>query len=270
MLEQPTSSPKPALINSSARNLLFLSDLSNIGLSLKGNDAAIVLKMTSNAHRFELIETMRADSQGQIPLFLGHLQRLQTSALSLGFHWPGRVAVEQAVQNALLKLTVSTQSTRVRLLLTPDGELHVTTAALPALQAHPLVALAALTLDSHESLLQHKTTHRPWYDPTTQWLTAHHDFFDLIFVNERAELCEGSRSNIYLKQDNDWVTPPLACGLLGGVMREHLLSTHQVREAVLTRTDFEQPAARLRLSNGLRGWFDVQRAESFFPGRDFP
>jgi 4-amino-4-deoxychorismate lyase len=247
-----------------------LSDLSNIGLSLKGDDAAIVLKMTSNAHRFELIETMRADSQGQIPLFLGHLQRLQTSALSLGFHWPGRVAVEQAVQNALLKMTVSTENTRVRLLMTPNGELHVTTAPLPALQARPLVALAALTLDSHESLLQHKTTHRPWYDPTTQWLTAHHDFFDLIFVNERAELCEGSRSNIYLKQDNDWVTPPLACGLLGGVMREHLLSTHQVREAVLTRTDFEQPAARLRLSNGLRGWFDVQRAESFFPGRDFP
>ena len=53
-------------------------------------------------------------------------------------------------------------------------------------------------------------------------------------------------------------------------MREHLLSTHQVREAVLTRTDFEHPAASLRLSNGLRGWFDVLRAESLFPGRDFP
>ena len=53
-------------------------------------------------------------------------------------------------------------------------------------------------------------------------------------------------------------------------MREHLLSTRQVREAVLTRTDFEQPEASLRLSNGLRGWFDVQRADSLFPGRDFP
>jgi 4-amino-4-deoxychorismate lyase len=247
-----------------------LSDLSNIGLSLKGDDAAIVLKMTTNAHRFELIETMRADSQGQIPMLVRHLQRLQTSALSMGFNWPGRVAVEQAIQTALLKMTTFTESTRVRLLMTLDGELQITTAPLPALQARPLVALASLTLDSRESLLQHKTTHRPWYDPTTQWLTAHHDFFDLVFVNERAELCEGSRSNIYLKQDNDWVTPPLACGLLGGVMREHLLSTHQVREAVLTRTDFEQPAARLRLSNGLRGWFDVQRAESLFPGRNFP
>lgn len=226
--------------------------------------------MNDERHRFELIETMRADSQGQIPLLFGHLQRLQTSAVSLGFDWPGRVAVEQAIQTALLKIPTLTDSTRVRLLMTPDGEHQITTAPLPALLARPLVALASLTLDSHEALLQHKTTHRPWYDPTAQWLGTHHDFFDLIFLNERAELCEGSRSNIYLKQDNEWVTPPLACGLLGGVMREHLLSTHQVREAVLTRTDFEQPAASLRLSNGLRGWFEVQRADLLFPGRDLP
>jgi 4-amino-4-deoxychorismate lyase len=154
--------------------------------------------------------------------------------------------------------------------MTPDGQLHITTAPLPALQTRPLVALASLALDSHDALLQHKTTHRPWYDPTTQWLAMHHDFFDLIFLNERAELCEGSRSNIYVKKNHDWLTPPLACGLLGGVMRQHLLSTGQVREAVLMRNDFEQPEANLRLSNGLRGWFDVWRTESLFPGRDFP
>lgn len=226
--------------------------------------------MTQNAHRFELIETMRADSQGQIPLLGGHLQRLQASAQSLGFSWPGPVAVEQAIKAALTNVTTLTGSTRVRLLMNPDGQIQLTTAPLPVLQAQPLVALASLTIDSRESLLQHKTTERPWYDPTTQWLTEHVDFFDLIFLNERAELCEGSRSNIYIKQGNDWVTPPLVCGLLGGVMREHLLGTHQVREAVLTRTDFEHPAASLRLSNGLRGWFDVLRAESLFPGRDFP
>ncbi len=237
---------------------------------MKGGDAAIALKMTTTAHRFELIETMRADSQGQIPMLVWHLQRLQASAMKLGCSWPGHLAVEKAIQAALLNTATATGSTRVRLLMTPDGQLQITTAPLPALQARPLVALATLTLDSHELLLQHKTTHRPWYDPTTKWLAAHHDFFDLIFLNERAELCEGSRSNIYVKQDNHWVTPPLACGVLGGVMRQHLLTTGQAREAVLTRTDFEQPAASLRLSNGLRGWFDVQRAESLFPGRDLP
>ena len=137
--------------------------------------------MNTERHRFELIETMRADPQGQIPMLVGHLQRLHASALNLGFNWPGRVAVEQAIQAALLKMTTSTGSTRVRLLMTPDGQLHITTAPLPALQTRPLVALASLTLDSHEALLQHKTTQRPWYDPATQWLAAHHDFFGWFF-----------------------------------------------------------------------------------------
>ena len=226
--------------------------------------------MKAKHHRFELIETMRANWQGQITHLVGHLGRLQASALRLGFTWPGHLVAEQAIKAALSHMTSAAESARVRLLMKPDGQLHITTAPLPDLQTRPLVALASLTLDSHEALLQHKTTHRPWYDPTTQWLTTHDDFFDLIFLNERAELCEGSRSNIYVKKEQDWLTPPLACGLLGGVMRRHLLDTGQVREAVLTRADFEQPEVNLRLSNGLRGWFDVERAASLFPGRDFP
>jgi len=103
--------------------------------------------MSNKHHRFELIETMRADSQGQIPLLVRHLQRLQTSALSLRFSWPGRIAVEQAIQTALLKMTTFTESTRVRLLMTPDGELQITTAPLPALQERPLITLAPLTLE---------------------------------------------------------------------------------------------------------------------------
>jgi 4-amino-4-deoxychorismate lyase len=226
--------------------------------------------MTTNTHRFELIETMRADSLGQIPLLAGHLQRLQASAQKLGFSWPGSAAADQAINAALLNVTTVTGSTRVRLLMNLDGQIHITTTPLPALQGRPLVALASLTLDSHETLLQHKTTQRPWYDPTTQWLATHHDFFDLIFLNERNELCEGSRSNLYIKKAQQWLTPPLTCGLLGGVMRQHLIATGQVREEVLTRTDFEQPEVTLRLSNGLRSWFDVQRAESLFPGCGFP
>jgi len=226
--------------------------------------------MTTNAQRFELIETMRADSQGQISLLTGHLQRLHTSALTLGFDWPGHSTIEKVLDAALSTATTSTGHTRVRLLMNPEGQTQITTAPLPELQTRPLVGLSSLKLLSHELLLQHKTTHRPWYDPTTQWLTQHHAFFDLIFLNERAELCEGSRSNIYVKRGNDWLTPPLACGLLGGVMRQHLLKTGRVREAILTVTDFEQPDVELRLSNALRGWFDVQRADSLFPGRDLP
>ena len=83
-------------------------------------------------------------------------------------------------------------------------------------------------------------------------------FFDLIFLNERGEVCEGSRSNIYVLKNGVWHTPPLHCGLLGGVMRRQLLDQDAVVESVLAASDLEAPTAAIRLSNGLRGWFDVK------------
>lgn len=216
--------------------------------------------MTTRTERPDLIETMRADPDGNIALLDRHLHRLETSARALAFQWPGHSHVQQVIDKALASRVAPDGQTRLRLLLSPLGDVTVETVPLADLSAHPLVALSPLILSSQELWLQHKATYRPWYLPTMTWLAKHSDFFDLIFLNERDELCEGSRSNIYLKSGQDWLTPPLHCGLLGGVVRQHLLATGQVREAVLTRADYDAPDASLRLSNGLRDWFDVRRA----------
>ena len=46
-------------------------------------------------------------------------------------------------------------------------------------------------------------------------------------------------------------TPPLACGLLPGVLREEMLDTGQAREAVLRGEDLGR--VRLWVGNSLRG-----------------
>ncbi|MCM0034700.1 MAG: aminotransferase class IV family protein [Burkholderiaceae bacterium] len=235
-----------------------------------------------------LIETMKADAEGMIALMHYHLRRLTYSAQALGYPYPGDKAVIAAIKVALhqagdaasgltsaSKATPYSESnklsgTRVRLLLSPLGQLDIQTAPLPALQGVPFVALTSLRLESAEPLLQHKTTHRPWYDATTQWLTQHPNYFDLIFLNEKGELCEGSRSNIYIMKDTEWLTPPLSSGLLGGVLRTQLLETGQAKEATLTPSDLTADKASIRLSNALRGWFDVQLDPSLLPGRLLP
>jgi 4-amino-4-deoxychorismate lyase len=229
-----------------------------------------------------LIETMKADADALIVLLPYHLRRLKQSAQALGYVYPGDDAVIAAITAALDHLnpsgtgsSISTQATdlcgtRVRLLLSPTGQLDIQTAPLPALQGNPFIALTRLRLNSTEPFLQHKTTHRPWYDPTTQWLTQHPDYFDLIFLNEKGELCEGSRSNIYVLKDGEWLTPPLSSGLLGGVLRTHLLETAQAKEATLTPSDLTADKASIRLSNALRGWFDVQMSPSILPGHFLP
>ncbi len=221
-----------------------------------------------------LIETMRADAQGHIELLEIHLDRLTGSAKALSFQMPSRDAIRERVAikvSDALKQARQRSDLRVRLLLNPAGELSLETASLPGLQGIPKIGISALLLDSKHPLLQHKTTFRPWYTEATAWLTRHHDFFDLIFFNERDEICEGSRSNIYIKKNGEWITPALASGLLGGAYRRHLMDTHQTKEGTLTRADLENPAAMIRLSNGLRGWFDVRfEAASLFPGNLLP
>lgn len=235
-------------------------------------DSKLIMKDTSKPN---LIETMKADARGHIALLPYHLRRLHQSARTLNYVYPGDEVVITAIKNALISTLDSSQpsinahrdgaptraghtATRVRLLLSPEGQLSIVTAALPELGGTPLIALTDLLLDSHEYYLQHKTTYRPWYDAATQWLAQHPDYFDLIFLNERGELCEGSRSNIYVFKKGEWLTPPLSSGLLGGVLRTELLETDQVREAILTPSDLTTDDAPIRLSNALRGWFEVR------------
>ena len=215
----------------------------------------------------DLIETMHADDKGIIDLIPEHLARLSRSAKALGYPYPGDLAIRQSIAAACI--THSGTSRRVRLLLSQSGALDVQAVPLAALRGTPLIGLSPVVLDSNEPLLQHKTTYRPWYDVTTEWLSTHTAYFDQIFINERKELCEGSRSNIYLLREDVWLTPPLQCGLLGGTMRTRLLESGQAQEAVLHLTDLPQAQA-IRLSNGLRGWFDVKPDASLLPGHVLP
>jgi para-aminobenzoate synthetase component 1 len=221
-----------------------------------------------------LIETMHADNRGNIALLALHLDRLESSAKALNFQLPEHKYIVEALSTKIstsLSQINEQSDLRIRLLLNAAGTLNIETAPLPVLQGIPKVAIAPELLDSQHPLLQHKTTFRPWYAQTTKWLTTHPDYFDLIYFNEQGELCEGSRSNIYIKKNGQWITPVLSSGLLGGVYRTHLMNTQQIKEGTLTRADLIHPTAEIRLSNGLRGWFDVKfEPTSLLPGNLLP
>ena len=212
-----------------------------------------------------LIETIHASPTGEMALLDLHLDRLLRSAQALGFDNPSRESIRRQVAEHVACQPLKGSDLRVRLLMDPSGKVTVESYALPPLTGVPLVAIAPVRLTSPEPFLQHKTTYRPWYADTMSWLTDHPDFFDLIYLNEKNEVCEGSRSNVYLMQDGVWVTPPLSCGLLGGVLRRQLLESGQVVEKPIPAASLVTHPGRLRLSNGLRGWFDVRLVD--FPGQ---
>ena len=76
--------------------------------------------------------------------------------------------------------------------------------------------------------------------------------FDALFFNEKGELTEGARSNVFLVKDGAWFTPPIQSGLLNGVMRKEVLNSYKVQEQKLYREDLTN-ADEVYLSNSLRG-----------------
>ncbi len=176
--------------------------------------------LTGAAPGFELFETLRATTGG-CPLLDRHLARLSASAAALGFACD-EAAVRAQVAVALAALLPG-QDYRLRVTLAADGGLRVDSAPVAPLQQPVRVLLSPLRMPADDSLLAHKTTLRTAYDAGWRQAEAAGGF-DTLFFNDRGELTEGGRSNVFVRVGGRWVTPPLSSGLLPGVMRAELLA----------------------------------------------
>ena len=200
---------------------------------------------TSDDPDFRLIETFGfAPGQGVARLDL-HLARLTRSAEAFG------IPFRRAEALAMVEDLAATTPLRCRMTLAADGFLALTTAEMPAAANLWRVGIAQERLASDEPLLRHKTTRREIYDRARARLPAGID--EVIFFNEREEICEGTITNLVLtREDGTRLTPPVSSGCLPGVYRQSLLDAGSVKEAVLTMADLQRAAA-LHLTNALRG-----------------
>ena len=210
---------------------------------------------------FGLIESFAAHYPTQRARIDAHLRRLGRSARHFGFAFD-RHAVLRALAEAHSAwpgeaVGAGAWSRRTRIELRHDGSFDIRCVPLPATPPRVDVLLAEdvvpdPVLDANDPLLRHKTTHRERYDRAWQ-ACERVGAFDALFFNQRGELCEGARSNVFVRLDGRWWTPPLRCGLLPGVARAALLADPALGagERVLRREDLLRAQA-LMLSNGVR------------------
>jgi para-aminobenzoate synthetase/4-amino-4-deoxychorismate lyase len=202
-----------------------------------------------------LFETIRIE-QGQACRLEMHLERITHSAKELKIKFDSN-KVRSLIQEACSPLDKQ-PIYRLRLDLSAEGLLSVKTAVIQDLQAGPILWASEIlatdaTMSSTDQLLGHKVTRRKLYDQA--WLAAEKlGAFDALFINEQGFVTEGGRSNIFIKKDGRWLTPPLASGCLPGVMRSVVLSdaNYQAVEQDITPADV-LGADEVIFTNALRG-----------------
>ena len=97
------------------------------------------------------------------------------------------------------------------------------------------MAIARERLDPADPWLGVKTTERARYDAARAALPA--EVHEVLFLNTRGEVCEGTIFNVFVKVEDEFLTPRLGCGLLPGVFREHLLRRGtRARRCCVSRT----------------------------------
>jgi para-aminobenzoate synthetase / 4-amino-4-deoxychorismate lyase len=220
--------------------------------------AECLLKMkflTDPVKRFELIETMLHEPGSGFVLLDRHMDRLRTSARYFGFAFE-----EGAARRALLDAVKGkAERLRVRLLLSEDGAIGVTTTPLPAANPDAVMryVLSPTRLHSTDIFLFHKTTRRELYDREWQHYSETQGADEVIYLNERGELAEGSRTTIFIERDGTLLTPALSAGLLPGTLRAELIASGRAKEAVLRLEDLKAAEA-VYLGNSVRGLVRAQ------------
>ncbi|HNJ46921.1 MAG TPA: aminodeoxychorismate synthase component I [Novosphingobium sp.] len=206
-----------------------------------------------NAAGCDLIETMRFTPEEGIPLLELHLERIKASAAELGFSFD-----RHAVRNAIQALCFDAdRPARLRLLASRSGAYSLELSEPPARLAEPLrCAVLRLPVDAGDWRLRHKTSDRGFYEAGLKAAQAA-GCDEALFLRDDGLLTEGSFASLFVEREGMLLTPPLALGLLPGVLRRSLIESGRAREAELALDDL---AGGFLIGNALRGLMEAKLA----------
>jgi 4-amino-4-deoxychorismate lyase len=203
----------------------------------------------------KVIETMRWDRGQGFSRLDRHLARCAATCEQFGIPFDVK-AVRAALDRA-----VTGGHMRVRLTIDLSGQIAVGATEIPPERPPEpwRIALSDHRLRADDPWLRIKTTQRGLYDQTRRDLPAHLD--EIIFANERGEICEGTITNLFFDFGDGLVTPPLSSGVLPGVLRAELLASGKCREGVVTIADLDRADA-IWAGNSVRGLIRCALARS--------
>ena len=193
---------------------------------------------------FETIKTVE-----NLPWALSrHMRRAVTSSKQLGFSIAGENAVREGV--SLLCSTETYPNGLLRLSFGSEGNwsaVHLPYS--PLREPASLVTYSDRISIAGQPVKSYPYTHR--LDILNS--VKSQGFDEAIIVNELGRVCEGSVTNLLLKIDGKWITPPISDGVLAGVMRALVVeycgvAVKSVEEAELSKVQSAFLLSSLRIA----------------------
>ncbi|HLG32601.1 MAG TPA: aminodeoxychorismate synthase component I [Ignavibacteriaceae bacterium] len=189
--------------------------------------------LNESAEYFELLETMLLDN-GQIEFQEDHLTRMKSAADYFLFNFN-----EKKMRKRLLEQVENSDKSKkykLRLTLNKWGKLSVSITEVKPIPDEIEVIVSEKRINSLNRFQHFKTTNRRLYDEEYSKYSSK-GFFEVIYQNEKDEVTEGSRTNIFIRKGSEWFTPSLTSGALPGIYRNHFLHKEKVKESILSLED---------------------------------
>jgi para-aminobenzoate synthetase/4-amino-4-deoxychorismate lyase len=212
---------------------------------------------------FQLLETLLWDNG--YPFLENHLKRIHRSANY--FDYPCDI---ERLRNELLKFCSSfAKGTiyKIRLTLDRNGKPTLEQEVINENTASPVIALSKTQTDANNIFLYHKTTNRKFYNDNYK-KALEKGFVDIIFMNERGEITEGTRNNIFVEKDGQLLTPPVECGLLDGIYRQHLLDERTDAVEIILTESVLREAEAIYICNAVRGMRKVRLETGYIESQE--
>jgi para-aminobenzoate synthetase/4-amino-4-deoxychorismate lyase len=218
--------------------------------------------LTRSNETLRLIETLRYDAALRELVDLdAHLRRMEGSAATFGFAFD-RACILDPIERALrMHAPIGVSASKVRIVLSIDGDVEVSVEPIASLEtpfgSKPLLTLSPDAIDSASCFRRHKTTARELYDAAHATCVSA-GAYDVLFLNERGELAEASRHNVFIETAGALRTPPVEAGALPGIARQRVLDDPHLKASEATMSMADVFAAdRIWLSNAVRGLVEV-------------
>ena len=153
---------------------------------------------------------------------------------------------------------------KVRLLLDKTGDFSVEYTKLEREPKDYRLSVSKCRTSSKDIFYYHKTTNRELYNLELK-KARKKGFFDVIFLNEKGEVTEGSITNIYIEKRGQLYTPPAECGLLKGIMRGVMMKKNpDIKERKISIKDLKEADA-IYISNSIIGFQKISGMETPYP-----